>query len=176
MPRTQEAKSAIGVLLNPNSRKNRQRPHRREKLQGIVGDYGIVRQTRDVEEIPPVLDEFIQREIPYWVSDGGDGALHWMINKGMALSYPESIPGGQALPPGGRVDHRRDDQRRLGGVRLGQARLEAGLADLAGRLSLELAHLGSGEVRGVRIEAGEDPLDGPLDHRLELAKRDEGMK
>ncbi len=99
MPRTDEAKSAIGVLLNPNSRKNRQRPHRREKLQGIVGDYGIVRQTRDVEEIPPVLDEFIQREIPYWVSDGGDGALHWMINKGMALSYPESIPGGRALFP-----------------------------------------------------------------------------
>jgi len=58
-----------------------------------------VRQTRHVDEIPPVLEEFARRELPYWVSDGGDGALHWMINQGMALSYPGSLPGSQALFP-----------------------------------------------------------------------------
>jgi hypothetical protein len=85
------------VLLNPNSRKNRARPCRGEKLQGILGDYGIVRQTRSVEDIPSVLEEFFDRKIPYWVSDGGDGALHWMINTGMGLSFPGEIPGPGSL-------------------------------------------------------------------------------
>ncbi len=93
MQQSRPEEGPIGVLLNPNSRKNRARPHRREKLQGILGDYGIVRQTRTVEGITPVLEEFIDRKIPYWVSDGGDGALHWMINKGMGLAFPEEIPG-----------------------------------------------------------------------------------
>jgi len=97
VPRHQPAQGPIGVLLNPNSRKNRARPHRREKLQAILGVHGIVRQTRSVECITPVLEEFMDRKVPYWVSDGGDGALHWMINKGMEIAFPSAIPGAETL-------------------------------------------------------------------------------
>ncbi len=85
--------TAVGIIVNPNSRKNRGRSDRSEKLQRIVGDYGIVRQTRDIEEISPVLAEFVDRGVHYWVSDGGDGALHWMINKGSVLTCPDVLPG-----------------------------------------------------------------------------------
>ena len=88
---------AIGVILNPNSRKNRARPNRKEKLQNIVGDYGIVRETQDVNAITPVLKEFIDCKMPYWVSDGGDGALHWMINRGLGLTFPENMPNHETL-------------------------------------------------------------------------------
>lgn len=72
---------AIGVITNPNSKKNRARVRRRDELQRIVGDHGVVRETRSVREIRPAIEEFLARDVRYWVSDGGDGALHWLVNE-----------------------------------------------------------------------------------------------
>ena len=47
----------IGVITNPNSRKNRNRPDRAERLQRIVGTMGEVHQTTSLESIKPVLRE-----------------------------------------------------------------------------------------------------------------------
>lgn len=71
----------IGVITNPNSRKNRNRRRRLEQLRKIVGTRGLVRQTADVTELRPVLQEFAQSGMRYWVTDGGDGSLHWMLNE-----------------------------------------------------------------------------------------------
>lgn len=71
---------AIGVITNPHSRKNRGRPARADALQQLLGGRGLVRETRSTEEIGPVLDEFRARGVSYWVTDGGDGSLHWMLN------------------------------------------------------------------------------------------------
>ncbi len=75
----------IGAITNPNSRKNRNRPDRASRLQRIVGDMGEVHQTTSVESIKPVLRDFLRKRARYWVADGGDGALHWMLRMGMEV-------------------------------------------------------------------------------------------
>lgn len=93
----------IGVITNPNSRKNRNRPDRADRLRRIVGDLGEVHATTSVESIKPVLRDFLRKRARYWVADGGDGALHWMVRMGMevlqedefigeALTLPMTLP------------------------------------------------------------------------------------
>jgi diacylglycerol kinase family enzyme len=72
----------VGIITNPHSRKNRRRRDRVASLQRLVGDQGIVRQTESLEELRPVLEEFVDRGIDTWICDGGDGAFHWMLNVG----------------------------------------------------------------------------------------------
>src|SRR5688572_28212530 len=81
----------IGVITNPNSRKNRNRPDRAERLQRIVGNLGEVHETTSVESIKPVLREFLRKRARYWVADGGDGALHWMLRTGMEVLQEEEF-------------------------------------------------------------------------------------
>ena len=83
----------IGVITNPNSRKNRNRPDRAERLQRIVGDIGEVHQTTSLDSIKPVLREFLRKRATYWVADGGDGALHWMLRMGMEVLQEDEFVG-----------------------------------------------------------------------------------
>jgi hypothetical protein len=100
----------IGVITNPNSRKNRNRPDRADRLRRIVGDLGEVHATSSIESIKPVLREFLRKRARYWVADGGDGALHWMLRMGMeVLQEDEFIGQAFALPmtlptKGGTID------------------------------------------------------------------------
>lgn len=100
----------IGVITNPNSRKNKNRPDRAERLQRIVGDIGEVHKTDSVESIKPVLRDFLRKRARYWVADGGDGALHWMLRMGMeVLQEDEFVGGSHSLPmtlptKGGTID------------------------------------------------------------------------
>lgn len=100
----------IGVITNPNSRKNRNRPDRAERLQRIVGDMGEVHQTASIASIKPVLREFLRKRARFWVADGGDGALHWMLRTGMEILQEEEFVGHSfALPmtlptKGGTID------------------------------------------------------------------------
>lgn len=87
---------AIGVITNPHSRKNRGRPARADALQRLLGGRGLVRETRTTEEIGPVLDEFRARGVSYWVTDGGDGSLHWMLNSAAQRFGLDAVP--DALP------------------------------------------------------------------------------
>lgn len=100
----------IGVITNPNSRKNRNRPERVERLQRIVGRMGEVHQTSSVDSIKPVLRDFLRKRARYWVADGGDGALHWMLRMGMeVLQEDEFAESSVTLPvtlptKGGTID------------------------------------------------------------------------
>src|SRR5512146_2153763 len=100
----------IGVITNPNSRKNRNRPERVERLQRIVGRMGEVHQTSSVDSIKPVLRDFLRKRARYWVADGGDGALHWMLRMGMeVLQEDEFVDQSVTLPmtlptKGGTID------------------------------------------------------------------------
>jgi hypothetical protein len=87
----------VGVITNPNSRKNRGKSARAAQLQSIIGQLGEVRQTPSPEAIKPVLREFLRRRARYWVSDGGDGALHWMLRMGQEVLEEEEFRG-QSLP------------------------------------------------------------------------------
>jgi len=89
----------IGVITNPNSRKNRGRPNRAAELQSIVGRFGEVHETTDVDSIKPILREFLRKRARYWVADGGDGALHWMVRTGLeVLEEKEFAEGDYQLP------------------------------------------------------------------------------
>jgi diacylglycerol kinase family enzyme len=83
----------IGVITNPNSRKNRNRPDRADRLQRILGDLGEVHETSSVESIKPVLRDFLRKRARYWVADGGDGALHWMLRMGMEVLQEDEFTG-----------------------------------------------------------------------------------
>ena len=72
----------IGIITNLNSRKNRAKTDRASHLAGLLGPDGVVRETRDISEIRPVLEEFLDLGLDYWVADGGDGTFHWMLNEG----------------------------------------------------------------------------------------------
>src|SRR5262245_62410623 len=82
-----------GVITNPNSRKNRNRPDRAERLQRIVGELGEVHSTSSIESIKPVLRDFLRKRARYWVADGGDGALHWMLRMGMEVLQEDEFVG-----------------------------------------------------------------------------------
>ena len=70
----------IGVLTNPNSKKNRANPKRYDMLKRTVGDLGLVRRTQGTGEIADVVREFLDSGVVYWLADGGDGAFHWLLN------------------------------------------------------------------------------------------------
>ncbi|MBI5609788.1 MAG: hypothetical protein HY902_13030 [Deltaproteobacteria bacterium] len=70
----------IGVVTNPNSRKNRLNPGRYEQMRETVGPLGLVRRTQDVTAIAEVVREFLDVGVRYFVADGGDGAFHWLMN------------------------------------------------------------------------------------------------
>lgn len=80
----------IGVITNPNARKNRHDSQRIKKLQSIVGHAGVVEQTATLTALPDVVDQFALADLTYWVGDGGDGTLHWMLNSALAR-YTETI-------------------------------------------------------------------------------------
>jgi len=90
----------IGVITNPNSRKNRLHPERYEAMREVVGDLGQVRRTQHTGEIHDVVRDFLDQRIPYWVADGGDGAFHWLVNvlwqvmreRGMRDPVPAIMP------------------------------------------------------------------------------------
>ena len=100
----------IGVITNPNSRKNRNRPDRAERLQRIVGNIGEVHETASIESIKPVLREFLRKRARYWVADGGDGALHWILRLGMEVLQEDEFVGSACTFPttlptkGGTID------------------------------------------------------------------------
>jgi diacylglycerol kinase family enzyme len=81
----------IGVITNPNSRKNKGRPDRARRLQSIVGNLGEVHATDSIDSIKPVLRDFLRKRAQYWVADGGDGALHWMLRLGMEVLQEEEF-------------------------------------------------------------------------------------
>ncbi len=74
------AQPQIGVITNPNSKKNRLNPGRYETMKRLVGDVGLVKRTHHTGEIADVVKEFLDAGVPYWLADGGDGAFHWLVN------------------------------------------------------------------------------------------------
>lgn len=85
----------IGVLTNPNSGKNRRNPGRLTELDRAVARWGLVRQTRDLSELQPAVEEFLDLGCRYWVVDGGDGTLHWMLTTGYQITRERGL---QRLP------------------------------------------------------------------------------
>ncbi|MBO0865630.1 MAG: retinol dehydrogenase, partial [Mycobacterium sp.] len=83
----------LGVIVNPQARKNlAARGDRSADLRRIVGQWGEVHETASVEDLRKVVEELYPR-VTHLVGDGGDGALHWLINETEhCVSDPERWP------------------------------------------------------------------------------------
>jgi len=86
----------VGVITNPNSKKNYRHPNRRRNLEQAVGSHGVVRETRSLAELPAVVTELLDADCQYWVCDGGDGTLHWVLNA-LYSAVQARTPAGQPL-------------------------------------------------------------------------------
>ena len=148
---------AIGVVTNPNSRKNRMDPARYGRMRDVVGQWGLVRRTKDTEAIAEVVREFLDQGVQYWVTDGGDGAFHWLMNTIWAVRKErgDSGPWPKMLPTNaGTIDF----IGRKAGVFGGCDQL---LPELVRKLQhnepLDMAQLGTFIVRGVHGPNGDRP-------------------
>jgi diacylglycerol kinase family enzyme len=152
----------IGVITNPRSRKNRGHPERADRLQSIVGPLGEVHATASVESIKPVLRDFLRKRARYWVADGGDGALHWMLRLGMEVLEEEDLPVDRTMPlpllptKGGTIDFVANNV----GIRGTAESILAGLRRLieTGR-TVEEVEVDSMLIEGIEVtEHGEQPF------------------
>ncbi len=70
----------LGVIVNPLARRNRGAPDRGAELRRIVGPWGEVHETASVGELRTTVQQLHPRAT-HLVGDGGDGALHWLVNE-----------------------------------------------------------------------------------------------
>jgi hypothetical protein len=92
----------IGVVVNPFSRRNRGQTGLKRKLEKVLGSYGRVVETYSTDAIVPALKQFADEGRKYWVADGGDGALHWMVNGAVRYFGPQKATEiARYLPTGG---------------------------------------------------------------------------
>ncbi len=145
----------IGVITNPNSRKNLNRPHRAAQLQSIVGSLGRVHATSTPEEIKPVLRDFLRRKARFWVSDGGDGALHWMLRFGMEVLQEDEFKSATlplALPTnGGSIDFVAHNVGIKGDA---ESILQKLIQDLESGRKIQEVEVDSMEIQGIQVENG----------------------
>ena len=130
----------IGLIINPNSRKNRHRRGRVARFEKVLGKRGRVIETPSVDAIVPALKAFADEGRRYWVAEGGDGALHWMINEAVRYFGPARAADAAVYMPtgGGSVD--------FVATFLG---LDAPPHELVGRLADQLAEGRTPELRSV---------------------------
>ncbi|OBB80200.1 retinol dehydrogenase [Mycobacterium colombiense] len=83
----------LGVIVNPKARKNRAASADRiAELRRIVGSRGEVHETNSIEELRDAIRQLAPR-VSHLVGDGGDGALHWLINEiERCISDPQRWP------------------------------------------------------------------------------------
>lgn len=84
--------SAIGIILNPNSKLNRQNPKRVNLLRHISKDKCILKITKSVEDITPALTELKSNNISILAIDGGDGSISCTLSALIHLYKGKDIP------------------------------------------------------------------------------------
>jgi diacylglycerol kinase (ATP) len=82
----------IGIIHNPFAKGNLRRPWIANKIQKEIGDCGVLRQTKNIDELPEVAEEFSKQGIEIMAVNGGDGTLH------LALSAFVNTYGDRPLP------------------------------------------------------------------------------
>ncbi len=96
----------LGVVLNPLARKNRKAmAERLLRVERIVGPWGEVVQTDSLAALRPAVER-LATKVTHFVSDGGDGALHWLVNEVRAVRGDDDAERWPAFVPtnGGTID------------------------------------------------------------------------
>ncbi|MBT4823951.1 hypothetical protein HN695_05520 [Candidatus Woesearchaeota archaeon] len=69
----------IGIIVNPKAKGNIKDRKLAERLELIVRNDGIVRQTEDISDVPNAVSEFIEAGVKQLVIFGGDGTVQQSI-------------------------------------------------------------------------------------------------
>ena len=66
----------IGVVLNPRSRRNLRDPRAASRLARTLGDQGVVREARTLDDLYRIAEDFKKLDIDVLGISGGDGTNH----------------------------------------------------------------------------------------------------
>ena len=86
------SRMSIGVVLNPKSRRNLRDPRAATRLARTLGDHGVVREARSIDELHRIAEDFKRLRIDILGISGGDGTNH------VTLTGFINVYGGMALP------------------------------------------------------------------------------
>jgi len=84
--------AGIGVVINPKSRRNLRDPQAATRLARRLGDHGVVRQARSIDELYRIAEDFRRDEIDVLAISGGDGTNH------VTLTGFLDVYGGHTMP------------------------------------------------------------------------------
>jgi diacylglycerol kinase family enzyme len=84
--------AGIGIIHNPFAKGNLRRPWIADAIRKAIGDVGVVRETKNIDELPQVAKEFMDQGIEIMAVNGGDGTLH------LALTAFVNTFAGRPLP------------------------------------------------------------------------------
>jgi len=81
--------SGIGVVLNPRSRRNSRDPKAATRLARALGDHGVVREARSLDELHVIAEDFKRLSIDVLGISGGDGTNHVTITGFLDVYAPD---------------------------------------------------------------------------------------
>jgi diacylglycerol kinase (ATP) len=84
--------SGIGVVVNPRSRRNLRDPRAASRLAHTLGDSGVVREARSIDELYRIAEDFRRDDIDVLAISGGDGTNH------VTLTGFIDVYGGATMP------------------------------------------------------------------------------
>ncbi len=85
----------LAVVYNPHAKLNKKHPERLERLTAIVGDGGVVYETRQLDELPRLGQELAALDIDLLCICGGDGTNQLVLT---AL-LPAYLAAQRPIPP-----------------------------------------------------------------------------
>jgi len=84
--------AGIGIVHNPNARRNRGDKEKPGRLSEILGSLGIVRETKSSLEVSEVAREYLKRGIKLLGINGGDGTYHQVVSKFISVYKEKALP------------------------------------------------------------------------------------
>lgn len=84
--------SGLGIIINPHSRANRNKTGRAEQFGFIVGDRGTCHETKTLEDVKRLAQEFKERDIDILGISGGDGTYHLTLSIFMDVYKDKPLP------------------------------------------------------------------------------------
>lgn len=90
----------VGVVVNSRARRTEAGRAYIDRLQRTLGDLGRVVATEDLSALDACCRDWVDQGVQYWVADGGDGAVNWLINALRRVS-PSALAAARLVPTNG---------------------------------------------------------------------------
>ena len=82
----------IGIITNPNSRRNRRNPEQMRRLGYILGQHDSVELTNKIEDVEDVARQFLENQIDILALNGGDGTNHVTLTRFIKVYGDHPLP------------------------------------------------------------------------------------